>query len=871
MTHPQPSPLSDDALETAWTHPPDDNTPVKYYPEHVHGILTHLNRYNSAPPLSTETPVNEPFTVMAYCHDIGKLTPWFQTRKINNPNTPSTVPDNKRSWNHSKLGAAATWYVLTELGYGTKTALTATTAVLQHHLRYPSLQVNVYKNFITNDHIWETVLQEQVTGISTVNTPVADWILQTTSNETVSWNDFATSIQTGALQDRLKDSLTVQDDNPLTVTTGLNREYESEAVYGDILRLWSLLTQTDTLDATYITSVPETPHPNTTLSTVDAHINSLPDATDTLHQEMNAARSTARSEVLTRIDTIPETDGVLSLALPTGMGKTLTGISAAIAYRNAHNLDGSLIYALPFTTIIDQTAEIISDVFNTTGTGEHFTVHHYLRETETPVNAADENANIEQLAGESWLTDITLTTFVQLFESLTGPTKRQSYKLPALHNSVIILDELQLLPTDWWPIISQLVEILTQQFNATVIKMTATQPALLKDHDPTTLITPADTPAIPSRVTYTLHPSLNTGAEKTGLNVEHAARELTNTITTGDSTLCICNTVQNVSDITHTVHEHLDADNTPTINLNNVIETVLQNNPDTTPLKPADRDDIITEIRDTIQNTPNAVIVAALTANIRPCDRTLILDLITTLKDAGTPVLTISTQLIEAGVDISFPHVYRDFAPLDSVVQTAGRCNRNYETGVTGGNVTLWQLSDLTGPPLPSEAVYNSQWDDTVNSLSIAYEALTEVCSLPDDDTIRVSESSMGKAVERYHELLDQRLPDHDYMVEALTTVDGETLGEKSMIEDNQTQFIVCLSEPEYNRVRKLRAAIDNREYSKAESLQLELQQIQVSTHLSESEEQNVSQCFDELSDQFDVFVVPPAETAYNLIGGVSL
>jgi len=96
--------------------------------------------------------------------------------------------------------------------------------------------------------------------------------------------------------------------------------------------------------------------------------------------------------------------------------------------------DGRLIYALPFTSIIDQTIADLEDVFDADSTGEQLTAHHYLEDTITESETDGESYRDGQkaLLGETWRTGGTVTTFVQLFETLTGPTSQQSMKLPAL-------------------------------------------------------------------------------------------------------------------------------------------------------------------------------------------------------------------------------------------------------------------------------------------------------------------------------------------------------------------------------------------------------------------------------------------------------
>ena len=187
-------------------------------------------------------------------------------------------------------------------------------------------------------------------------------------------------------------------------------------------------------------------------------------------------------------------DGVRigTLSLPTGGGKTLTGTCAGLSILDeflddpARIAGGRLVHALPYTSIIDQTASTFRSVFDASPRGDLLTVDHSLSDTVTELSGTGlspgrDRARLEAMLGGSWRSGVTLTTFVQLFETLAGPGNLQSMKLPALHRSVVVLDEPQTLPTKWWPLVRRLVKLLIDRFDAHVLLMTATQPNLLGD------------------------------------------------------------------------------------------------------------------------------------------------------------------------------------------------------------------------------------------------------------------------------------------------------------------------------------------------------------------------------------------------------
>jgi len=200
---------------------------------------------------------------------------------------------------------------------------------------------------------------------------------------------------------------------------------------------------------------------------------------------------------------------------------------------------------------------------------------------DSDIDATD--ADQAGLLGESWRDGTILTTFVQLFESLTGPSNRQGLKLPALDSGIIILDEPQALPKDWWDAIPRLLSILTDEFNGHVISMTATQPSMFRELDTVSLLTAGRThetadckacrqrptyetelPPAPEqnyfdqaeRVQYTLDETALTHQVDTDtgfVGYETAAARITEQTQTGEPTLAVCNTIASSAALTDTI------------------------------------------------------------------------------------------------------------------------------------------------------------------------------------------------------------------------------------------------------------------------------------------------------------------------------
>lgn len=309
--------------------------------------------------------------------------------------------------------------------------------------------------------------------------------------------------------------------------------------------------------------------------------------------------------------------GVFTLTVPTGGGKTLSSMAFALEHAKKHNLD-RIIYVIPYTSIIEQNAMVFKNIF-----GKDQVVEHHS-------NLADsEQDNKGRLATENWDAPVIVTTTVQFFESLFANRVSKTRKLHNIVNSVIIMDEAQLLPTKYLKPILEALKILVKQYGVTLLITTATQPAFnqnaagiktFEGFENVTEIIGGKNEVdhlfqILSRVKIKLPKNF---AEKK----EYA--EIAQELQKYSKVLCIVSDRKSCREIHALMPEgtyHLSA-----------------------LMCPEHRTDIIDEIKKALKE-----------------------------KDV---VRVISTQLIEAGVDIDFPVVFRALAGMDSIIQAAGRCNR---------------------------------------------------------------------------------------------------------------------------------------------------------------------------------------------------
>lgn len=315
--------------------------------------------------------------------------------------------------------------------------------------------------------------------------------------------------------------------------------------------------------------------------------------------------------------------GFYSLTVPTGGGKTLSSVLWAIKQALKNDLK-RIIIAIPYTSIITQTASVLRNIFG----DENVLEHH------SNVNFSDdENSEIRKrlkLATENWDYPIVVTTNVQLFESLFSNKPSDCRKLHNLAKSVLILDEVQTLPINFLQPIVDTLDTLKRVFDTSIIFTTASQPVLTGDIvGSNKLVTFEGLPEIKEIIPE--EAKLHDRLRRVGLVFDKSRSnydEIAERLAKFPRVLCIVNTRNDAKEIYSRLPKegiclHLSRMMCP-----DHVRTVIE------------------QVKTTLKQAPNAV------------------------------VRVVATQLIEAGVDIDFPVVFRQEAGLDSILQAAGRCNR---------------------------------------------------------------------------------------------------------------------------------------------------------------------------------------------------
>ncbi|WP_241431121.1 CRISPR-associated helicase/endonuclease Cas3 [Halococcus thailandensis] len=590
-----------------------------------------------------------------------------------------------------------------------------------------------------------------------------------------------------------------------------------EGYYADVIRLWTALKFADQTAASGL----KQDDLNGTLPDridLDNHINDL-DGGEGILADLNQLRDQARQDVTKNVEALVESDDVGLITLPTGFGKTYAGLSAGLRAANIN--DSRLVYVLPYTSILDQTAREIQSVFGTSPYSRSFTLHHHLSNTYTGLGDRYTDAEIGRSPGalhaESWLSGLTLTTTVQLFESLTAPTARQATRIPSLQEAVVVIDEPQAIPEDWWQIVPLLVNLLVSIYDATVILMTATQPGLVKygSNDLETQELTDDTDqytdflAEHPRVTYRLHDTVqeNSGDKYGVLDYPTAGSQISDTVQDGNDVLAVCNTRASAEELYQYVYQTARADENASVELGQLLHDYVS--------KAGELPNPVQLRRfalDAVAEKDTASIYAYLSGDVRPNDRSLIIDTLynedvgdsddpNPLLDRDESVVLISTSVVEAGVDISFDTVFRDYAPIPNIVQSGGRCNRSF--GGETGNVIVWRLDDPNdGNNIPSLVIHGGDGGDALPLLRETGNVLRRHAT--EDGSIDESTMVSDTVVDFYESLFEGPLdPGDEQLAAAVESASMSELAGEHMIDDIESydDVVACLTDEEHRNL----------------------------------------------------------------------
>ncbi|SHF44491.1 CRISPR-associated helicase, Cas3 family [Caldanaerobius fijiensis DSM 17918] len=361
-------------------------------------------------------------------------------------------------------------------------------------------------------------------------------------------------------------------------------------------------------------------------------------------------RENARSEMINIVDSLTDeqikNSRFFIITAPTGIGKTLSSLQCALRLQQRiQDVEGyvpRIITAIPFINIIEQTRKEYENVI---GDQANLVVHHRLADITSNIKV-DEIIPVSKalLEMEAWEGDVILTTFVQLFQSIFTGRNSALKKLNKLAGSIVILDEVQAVPEKYMSLVGATLQKISEYYGTRFILMTATQPKILEFGDQL-----LNNHEYSSKRTVDLFPSSETyfGQLKRTKFVPVLEEEM------------------DTDKFIEFFMEKWNALKSAVIVVNTIKRSV----------------EVFYALKSELKRRGIDTPVYYLSTNIIPIKRMSVIQEVNKLLKANKSVILVSTQTIEAGVDLDFDMAFRDFAPLDSLVQTAGRVNRNGQKG----------------------------------------------------------------------------------------------------------------------------------------------------------------------------------------------
>jgi CRISPR-associated endonuclease/helicase Cas3 len=457
--------------------------------------------------------------------------------------------------------------------------------------------------------------------------------------------------------------------------------------------------------------------------------------------EINSIRNDIFCDINSKAETLNSDEKIYSINVPTGGGKTLAALGFALKLRNRIKKERGhypkIIYSLPFTSIIDQNFTVFEDVYadfyGKKPSTDILLKHHHLSGIFYKTRDDDEYSTLDsRFLIEGWNSEIIVTTFVQLFHSLLSNRNRALIKYHNIVNSIILLDEVQSIPPKYWYAFKEYLKAFSETFNVYFVFITATQPLIF-------------TPGDEIKELCTNKSEYFRAFERTKLvyNKDPVYMDDFKEICMNDLNenpysdfLFVMNTKNSASELYLTLKEgSVGRDSAEFIFLS-------------TGVVPAERLKRIEKIKET---------------------------------KGKKRLIVVSTQLVEAGVDIDLDIVYRDLGPLDSINQVAGRCNRNSVKDI--GVVKIFSIKN-DNEKLFSSYIYDitlldwtrkvlENYDEISESdflcmNNLYFEYLLDAVSRDESKKILKNFCKLGlESASKNFKLIDDGFPETDVFVEA--------------------------------------------------------------------------------------------------------
>ncbi|SEP04878.1 CRISPR-associated helicase/endonuclease Cas3 [Propionispora vibrioides] len=441
--------------------------------------------------------------------------------------------------------------------------------------------------------------------------------------------------------------------------------------------------------------------------------------------KLDEMRNQIFNQVQAQIPIVWQKGKFFSITSPTGTGKTFTGFFAAKRLQKLLGGSYKIIYALPFTSIIDQNYQAIVNLHKAEpdflkNESLYLLKHHHLSNTEYKNEAEDYRQDDAELLIENWDSGIVVTTFVQLLQSLIGQRNRMLKKYHVLTKSILLLDEVQAIPLEWYKLVNCVFQRMTEMYDCRILLMTATKPIFFDE----------TVELLDNSEVYFAQ------MNRTCLRIELDER-----------------TVEEFCDFFITIWE---PEKSCLIVANTINQSV----------------EIYQQLQKQLENTH----LYYLSTNIIPLQRRKVLEEVESVLKKQEKIILIATQVVEAGVDVDFDMVVRDLAPIDSIIQCAGRCNRHGDR--EGGDVYVVRIVREWEGKSFGTLVYGS------SMIRAARAALEKAGTV-------IPEKEYGRLINIYYNKIKEIIANEqsDKVIEAMRTLDfspEQGVGTFTLIDDQR-------------------------------------------------------------------------------------
>lgn len=599
--------------------------------------------------------------IIAYYHDLGKATKYFQEYLFETNNNKKNKLKVSPLTKHSLISAILVFFALKEYLIPKNISeelryiipYIGFIVIKKHH----SYLENLYDN-ISIDKNNIDILKEQLNSIeenldnSFFNEiPYLEKSLNNTKNLLYNYNEFHKYFNKVSFCKIYKEIVNLNE--KILVLDNENSLYELAGKYIFTFLIMSILLFADRRDAANI-QLFYFNQDFIDYDIFDDYVNNLnkntlnQDVENNSNQFLKLRQETynkIKQEILNDLF-----DNIIGVNLPTGIGKTLINLNLALKIKEKiksnFNYHPKVIYSLPFLSIIDQVDELIKKAFNFKKinlTSNLYISHHYLSKFEYKIDNSDENIEyLDLLKGElmieNWDSHIVLTTFVKLFETITKNKVSTLMRFYNLISSIVILDEVQNIPYKYYSFLNTIFKALSYYFNNYFILSTATKPIILQTNK-----------TLAYKELY-----INLNRVKINFNIyedltlQDLKNKLLDVFKYYRNILVILNTIRSAKEFYKLLKQEI---------IDNQIKIYFLSSH----IIPKQRLQIIKDIKNRVYDNYKQIVV--------------------------------STQLIEAGVDLDFDYAIRDFGPLDSIIQVAGRTNRNYNN-LQPCNIDIYKILD---------------------------------------------------------------------------------------------------------------------------------------------------------------------------------